>query len=111
GTLLRRAGAEVTTAADVERAVLELERRRFDLLLSDVEMPGEDGYSLVQRIRSGSVGVDPDLPAAALTAYARTEDRMRALQAGFQHHIAKPVEPLELLTVIASLTRRLAPRV
>ena len=73
----------------------------IDLLVSDIEMPGEDGYSLLERAMSERNG-DP-LVAVAVTAYARTADRQRALDAGFKSHLAKPVEPSELVATIASL--------
>ena len=66
-------------------------------------MPGEDGYSLIEKIRALPSERGGDIPAAALTAYARAEDRMKAVLAGFQLHIAKPVEPAELITMVASL--------
>ena len=80
--------------------------RHFDVLLSDIAMPEEDGYSLIRRIRSAGEGVPADIPAVAFTAYARPEDRVKALRSGFQMHLAKPIEPAELLAMIASLARR-----
>jgi signal transduction histidine kinase/ActR/RegA family two-component response regulator len=79
---------------------------RPDVMVTDLGMPGEDGYSLIRRVREWERGRGAYLPAVALTAYGRTEDRMRALRAGFQMHVAKPVEPTELAVVITSLTRR-----
>jgi CheY-like chemotaxis protein len=77
-----------------------------DVLISDIGMPGENGYDLIKKIRS----LDPEqggrVPAVALTAYASAADRRRALLAGFQTHLAKPVEPDELLAVIANLTNQ-----
>ena len=77
-----------------------------DVLVSDIGMPEEDGYSLIGRIRA----LDPDhggqIPAVALTAYARTEDRLKALLAGFQIHVVKPVDTVELVAVVASLAGR-----
>lgn len=73
-------------------------------------MPDQDGYSLIAGVRARSPESGGDVAAVALTAYARTEDRTRALLAGFNNHVAKPVEPLELLAVIASLSRRTARR-
>jgi CheY-like chemotaxis protein len=69
-------------------------------------MPGEDGYSLVRKVRTMTKNRPKGLPAAALTAYARMEDRARAMLAGFQSHIAKPVDPDELLIVVATLAGR-----
>lgn len=74
-------------------------------MLSDISMPGEDGYSLMRRLRKLGEPTR-NIPAVALTAYARAEDRIRALAAGFQMHVPKPVEAGELLMVIASLTNR-----
>jgi PAS domain S-box-containing protein len=90
-------GARVTLAESAADALARLAATTFDVLISDVEMPGEDGYSLIGKMRSMAV----DLPAIALTAYARPEDRMRALAAGFETHVAKPVEPNELVAVVA----------
>jgi CheY-like chemotaxis protein len=69
-------------------------------------MPGTDGYQLIRELRLRTPQEGGSVPAAALTAYARTEDRMRALRAGFQLHLAKPVQPSELVTVVASLAAR-----
>ena len=74
-------------------------RERPDLLIADIALPGEDGYALLQRVRA----VYPDLPAIALTAYARSTDRARALEAGFQRHVIKPADPKDLLALIRSL--------
>jgi CheY-like chemotaxis protein len=79
---------------------------RFDVLLCDIAMPEEDGYTVMRKVRSLPPDKGGAIPAIALTAYGRTEDRMRALYAGFQMHIAKPVEPDELTVVILSLIKR-----
>jgi signal transduction histidine kinase/ActR/RegA family two-component response regulator len=105
-TILRQCQAEVKGVASAEEAMAALEEWQPDVLLSDIEMPGEDGYSLIRRVRSEDQKRVARIPAVALTAQARAEDRMRALSAGYDAHIAKPVEPAELITVIASLTRR-----
>ncbi len=76
------------------------------LVLSDIEMPGTDGYQLIKELRLRPAQQGGSVPAAALTAYARTEDRLRALRAGFQLHLAKPVQPSELVTVVGSLATR-----
>jgi PAS domain S-box-containing protein len=102
--------AVVTMAASAHEAYVLLTQQRFDVLLSDIGMPHEDGYGLIRRVRALGKQHGGDLPAVALTAYARTEDRIRALQAGYQMHLVKPVEPTELLTVVASLAARRAPR-
>ena len=105
-SMLARLGAEVEVAASAAEALAAVERRTPDVLLSDIEMPGEDGYSLIRRIRALPSPDGSRLPAAALTAYARTEDRIAALSAGFQFHLAKPVAASELAAVVASLARR-----
>ncbi|HEX8703361.1 MAG TPA: response regulator, partial [Myxococcaceae bacterium] len=83
-----------------------LQSVRPQLIISDIGMPGEDGYSFIQRVRALSADEGGRTPAVALTAYARIEDRMRALMAGFSNHVPKPVEPLELLAVLAALARQ-----
>jgi CheY-like chemotaxis protein len=82
-----------------------LKRHRPHVLLADVEMPGEDGYSLIGRVRALSREEGGDIPAAALTASVSAQDRMNALQAGYQYHVAKPVAPTELAAVVAALRR------
>ena len=77
-----------------------------DVLVSDIEMPVEDGYSLISKIRALPAEQGGEIPAAALTAYARAEDRMRVLRSGFQFHLPKPVDAAELVTVVASLAGR-----
>lgn len=96
--------AEVAVASSADEAMALLESDRPDVLISDIGLPEEDGYDLIHRIRAVYSG--RDLPAAALTAFARTEDRKRALLAGFQTHIAKPVDPAELTAAVASLAGR-----
>jgi PAS domain S-box-containing protein len=96
------AGAEVMVAASAREAVDVFDRRRPDLIVSDVGMPGEDGYSLIRRIRSRSAADGGLTPAVALTAHARMEDRSRSLRAGFQYHLAKPADPAELVAVVRS---------
>ena len=77
-----------------------------DVLLCDIEMPGEDGYALLARVRALGAGRGGDVPAAAVTAYGRPEDRVSALAAGFELHVPKPVDRAELVTVVATLARR-----
>jgi PAS domain S-box-containing protein len=102
--MLSAKGAEVKTVSSAKEALDEIRKWRPSILVSDICMPGEDGYALIRRVRKlADVG---RVPAVALTAYARAEDRLRALAAGFQAHVAKPVEASELLMVIASLTDR-----
>jgi PAS domain S-box-containing protein len=106
-TLLRKYGAAVTPVASSSEAmeILTGLRENFDLIVSDIGMPEENGYTLIRRIRNLP---DPigKIPAVALTAFGRSEDRISALEAGFQMHVPKPVEPTELMIVVASLTGR-----
>jgi PAS domain S-box-containing protein len=104
--VLEHCRAEVVAAPGSEEALRALEGWRPDVIISDIEMPGEDGYTFIRRLRALPAGRGGDTPAAALTADARAEDRMRALVAGFQLHVPKPVEPAELVTVVASLAGR-----
>jgi len=97
--------AHVITAASAEEAVATLIRERPDVLVSDIGMPREDGYSLIRRVRSLRDQV-ANIPAIALTAYARAEDRMEAIHAGYQLHLSKPVEPIELAAMIENVVRR-----
>ncbi|MEK7831034.1 MAG: response regulator, partial [Acidobacteriota bacterium] len=110
-TLLQRFGATVTAAASTAEAITLLTANestgRFDLLVSDIGLPDENGYTLMRRIRQLPYPLG-QIPAVALTAFDRSEDRISALEAGFQMHVAKPVEPAELMMVIASLTGRAA---
>jgi len=102
-TVLQECGAVVSAVASVADAIAAIEQFQPDILVSDIGMPGEDGYSLIRRIRAMEAQNGGRIPAVALTAYARVEDRTRALAAGFQMHIAKPVNPTELVAVIANL--------
>ncbi len=103
---LRERGAEVTAASSVAEAMAALERLRPDVLVADIAMPGEDGYALIRRVRALDPSRGGNIPAAALTAYASSEDRMRVLLSGFQIHLPKPIEPAELAAVVASLAGR-----
>jgi PAS domain S-box-containing protein len=105
GIVLEQSGAEAALAASAGEVLEALETDSFDLLISDIGMPNEDGYELIGKIRRLPAKKGGRIPAIALTAYARLEDRVRALNAGFQAHIAKPVEPVELVAVVASLAR------
>ena len=106
GTVLKRCQASVTVVSSAADALEAVRRERPDVLLSDVEMPGEDGYSLIAKVRALPPEEGGQTPAAALTAYARMEDRTKALRAGFQMHVPKPVEPAELVAVVANLAAR-----
>ncbi|MFN7949807.1 MAG: PAS domain S-box protein [Blastocatellia bacterium] len=105
--LLTPLGAEVRTATGMAQALEITKAWRPGVLVSDIGMPDGDGYDLLQRMRELPGQSARTLPAVALTAYASASDRLRALAAGFQMHVTKPVEPAELVTVIASLTGRL----
>ncbi|MGI8733926.1 MAG: ATP-binding response regulator [Pyrinomonadaceae bacterium] len=105
-TVLIGRGAEVVTVESSGEALAALERQGFDVLVSDVGMPQMDGYGLIEKVRQLPAQRGGRIPAAALTAYASDEDRRRALSAGYQLHIAKPVEPAELATVVANLAKQ-----
>jgi PAS domain S-box-containing protein len=104
--VLEDCGAVVATAGSVAEALDRLRADRPDVLVSDIGMPGADGYTLIRQVRALGPAAGGDVPALALTAYARAEDRMKAVLAGFQMHVPKPVEPAELVTMIASLAGR-----
>jgi PAS domain S-box-containing protein len=106
--VLKGRGAEVVGVGSAYEALAEMERQQFDVLVSDIGMPLTDGYALINQIRQLSAERGGEIPAVALTAYAGVEDRMRALSAGYQTHVPKPVEPAELLTAVANLTERYA---
>src|SRR5262249_11435421 len=93
--LLSRSGAQVEAADSARQALELLGRQRLDVLVSDIAMPEEDGYTLLGRVRAGEGG-QPHVPAIALTAYSAPEDRERVLSGGFQAHVSKPVELDEL---------------
>ena len=104
--MLTNSGAQVTTAVSVAAALNVLESWPADVLVSDIEMPGEDGYELLRRIRAKERGGRTRLPALALTAYGRPEDRRRTLAAGYNLHLAKPIDPSELVLAVANLVGR-----
>lgn len=108
--ILQQNGMVVMTAGSAQEAFELFERLQPDILLSDVAMPGEDGLSLIRRVRLLPPGGGGLIPAAALSAYAGAGDRRSALLAGFQHHLAKPVDPAHLLAVIAKMARKKAGR-
>ena len=103
--ILESAGAEVRTAASAAEALALITREPFDALIADIGMPGMDGLELIRRVRRLPAPLN-ELPAAALTAYARSVDRVAVLASGFQMHLAKPVNPGELVTAVATLTGR-----
>jgi signal transduction histidine kinase/ActR/RegA family two-component response regulator len=109
--ILQERGAVVHEASSGEEALGKLEETDPDILVSDIAMPGMDGYDLIRALRERAAGSQRPMPAAlALTAFARTEDRTRALLAGYQAHVAKPVEPAELVATVASLRFAVARR-
>jgi CheY-like chemotaxis protein len=105
-TVLETAGAEVTTLSAPGEAVEGIRVTQPDAVLLDLGMPELDGYEVIRRIRASNDVSVRQVPAAALTAFARAEDRTRALQSGFEMHLAKPVDPGELVAAVATLVRR-----
>lgn len=105
-SILVGAGAAVQTCLSAPEALAVLQEWRPDVLVSDIEMPGEDGYALIRKVRVLDSEQGGDTPAVALTAYGRTRDRMLSLSAGYSMHVPKPVDPEELATIIASLAAR-----
>jgi CheY-like chemotaxis protein len=108
--MLAELGAIVAGVATTAEALLHLKAEIPDVLVSDLGLPVEDGFALIRKVRALSAASGGKLPAIALTAFARTEDRVRALQSGFQAHVSKPVEPAELAAVIASLAAKPGPK-
>ena len=104
--ILSQYGTEVITAASVAEALDAFAQFVPDILISDIAMPGEDGYSLIRQVRALEGFQARVLPAIALTAYAGEAERVLALEAGFQMHVSKPVDPFELVAVVASLAAR-----
>jgi len=103
--VLGEAGAIVTAKGSVAEAMAVLATANPEVLVSDIAMPDQDGYDLIRQVRSEGL-TGKDLPAIALTAFAHSEDRGRALLAGFQMHVPKPIDPHDLQAVIATLTGR-----
>jgi PAS domain S-box-containing protein len=102
-TVLKRAGATVWTASTAREALIHLDMSRPDVLLADIGMPGEDGYSLIREIRRREAQEGRHLPAAAITAYAGNEDHERALKAGFDCHVSKPIVPAKFVRTVVAL--------
>jgi PAS domain S-box-containing protein len=105
GVLLENAGCRVVAAGSAAEGLQILESQPVDIILSDIGMPSEDGYSFMRKVRARSALSAAKVPAIALTAYARMQDRTQVRLSGFQSHVSKPVEALELLAVIRSLAR------
>lgn len=104
--VFEQCGAKVTCASSAAEALLLLEETSPDVLISDIGMPEEDGYELILKVRALPMERGGKIPAVALTAYARAEDRLRALRTGYQMHVPKPVELAELVAIVARLTER-----
>ena len=104
--ILETTGAEVATVDSAKAALQEVETARPDVLIADLGMPDMDGFELISQLRHARNSAVRDVPAAALTAYARSEDRAKALRTGFQMHLAKPIDPSELMAAVASLAGR-----
>lgn len=105
-TALARRQANVTAVSSAGEAIQAIRQKRPDVLVSDIAMPDEDGYGLIEKVRSLENGETQNIPAVAITAYAKEEDRERALSSGFQIYLAKPIELQELVSVVARAARR-----
>jgi CheY-like chemotaxis protein len=105
-TMLREYNVEVIAVASASEALEALQRLKPDVLVSDIGMPGEDGYTLMRKVRALEAEQGGQIPAVALTAYAREEERRSALAAGFQQHMPKPVNVVELAAIVANLAGR-----
>ncbi len=103
--MLRHSGARVTTAMSAAEAFTAFERHAPDVLVSDIAMPGEDGYALIRRVRRLPAARGGKVPAIALTAFVAAEQRVNALLAGYHIHLPKPIDAAELLRVVAGLGR------
>ena len=101
--LFEECNAVVSVASSAAEALAILEAQVPDVLVSDIGMPGEDGYTLIRRVRALPPEKGGRIPAIALTAYARTDDRVKSMVSGFQHHLSKPIEPTELIAVVGRL--------
>lgn len=102
-TVLEADGANVIAVASAAAALELLMKQQPEVLVCDIAMPDEDGYTLIRKVRSLKPDQGGEIPAVALTAYADSEDRIRAIEAGFQTHVAKPVDPTELVEIIANI--------
>jgi CheY-like chemotaxis protein len=107
--LLESAGARVSTAPSAAEAMRRLDAEPPNVLVADLGMPLTDGFQLIAQVRRHANPIVRRIPAAALTAYARSDDRVKALRAGFQIHLAKPIDPTELITAIAAMVKRFLP--
>jgi CheY-like chemotaxis protein len=107
---LEAAGAKVTSVSSARDALAALEVEQPDALVSDIGLPGEDGYAFIRRLRSREAERGGFLPALALTGYSTADERARAVAAGYQWHMAKPAEPSALTRAVAKITAIAAPR-
>jgi CheY-like chemotaxis protein len=105
--LLEQCHADVLVAASASEALEQTKAARPDILVSDIGMPGRDGYQFIRDVRALPSEEGGKTPAIALTAFARSEDRTRAMMAGYQVHVAKPIEPQELIVTVASLAGKM----
>jgi CheY-like chemotaxis protein len=105
---LREHGAKVIGVASAAEALELLQEQKFDLIISDIGMADTDGYSLIKQVREREGDRELHIPAIALTAYARAQDRLRAMAAGYNTHVAKPVEIRELVSVVKCLTGKIS---
>jgi CheY-like chemotaxis protein len=108
--VLEAAGARVTAANSAAEALASLDAEVPDVVVADLGMPHVNGFEFIDRVRRHDNPRVRELPAAALTAYARSDDRMKALRAGFHIHLAKPIDPAELVTTVAALAKRFPAR-
>ncbi len=109
--LLSHCNADVITATNANEAIQMLLEQRPDVIVSDIGMPSKDGFQFIREVRGLSPAEGGQTPAIALTAYARSEDRTRAMMAGFQVHVSKPIEPKELIATVGSVVGRTVPNV
>ena len=107
--ILEATGATVITVDNGRDALEKLHRNRVNVLIADLGMPTMDGFAFIAQVRGSTNAAVREIPAAALTAFARSEDRVRAMDSGFEVHLSKPIEPAELMAVAASLARRRRP--
>ena len=103
--ILEQCNAQIITANSVQQALSKYERHQPDVLISDISMPSEDGYDLIRKIRNKQIGKS-NIPAIALTAYAREEDKQQALASGFDRHLPKPIEPFRLIESLLQLIQQ-----
>ena len=104
--ILESAGASVTTMSSGSLALESLDDESPDVLIADIGMPEMDGFELIEKVRGSTNATVRDVRAAALTAYARSEDRAKTLRSGFQLHLAKPIDPAELIAAVGALAGR-----